>query len=162
MIAVASLDENFSVFFVEKSSGFPKTAVIFLKGRYEPTSAQGMTTASVRSAKNPAPDSPGFNSPLLFLVPSGNRTTTLPSFNSEIARRRACLSINPLLTGKLPRWVISLLKTGMELKNPVWVLYEDEQMELTNFNEELNELINNIRGNSNYGAEMVTKVEEIF
>ena len=55
-----------------------------------------------------------------------------------------------------------LLKTGMELKNPVWVLYEDEQMELTNFNEELNELINNIRGNSNYGAEMVTKVEEIF
>jgi hypothetical protein len=44
----------------------------------------------------------------------------------------------------------------------VWILFEDEQLELTNFYEELTELINNIRGNSNYGAEMVTKVEEIF
>ena len=55
-----------------------------------------------------------------------------------------------------------LLKKGLEQKIPVWVSFENEQMELTNFNEELNDLINNIRGNSNYGAEMVTKVEEIF
>jgi Family of unknown function (UPF0738) len=59
-----------------------------------------------------------------------------------------------------PIW--PLLKKGLEQKIPVLALFEDEQMELTNFNEELNDLINNIRGNSNYGAEMVTKVEEIF
>jgi Family of unknown function (UPF0738) len=61
---------------------------------------------------------------------------------------------------KEPIW--PLLKKGMEQSIPVWILYRDTQLELTNFYEELTELINNIRGNSNYGAEMVTKVEEIF
>jgi hypothetical protein len=59
-----------------------------------------------------------------------------------------------------PIW--PLLKKVLEQQTPVWILFEDEQLELTNFYEELNDLINNIRGNSNYGAEMVTKVEEIF
>jgi hypothetical protein len=59
-----------------------------------------------------------------------------------------------------PIW--PFLKKGLEQQTQVWVLFKDEQVELTNFYEELNELINNIRGNSNYGAEMVTKVEEIF
>jgi hypothetical protein len=59
-----------------------------------------------------------------------------------------------------PIW--PLLKKGLEQQTAVWVLFKDEQLELTNFYEELTELINNIRGNSNYGAEMVTKVEEIF
>ena len=61
---------------------------------------------------------------------------------------------------KEPIW--PLLKKGMDQPTPVWILFEDTQLELTNFYEELTELINNIRGNSNYGAEMVTKVEEIF
>ena len=61
---------------------------------------------------------------------------------------------------KEPIW--PLLKKVLEQPIPVWILFEDEQLELTNFYEELTELINNIRGNSNYGAEMVTKVEEIF
>jgi hypothetical protein len=61
---------------------------------------------------------------------------------------------------KEPIW--PLLKKLLDKSIPVWILFEDEQLELTNFYEELTELINNIRGNSNYGAEMVTKVEEIF
>jgi hypothetical protein len=61
---------------------------------------------------------------------------------------------------KEPIW--PLLKKVLEQPIPVWILFEDEQLELTNFYEELTELINNIRGNSNYGAEMVTKVEETF
>lgn len=61
---------------------------------------------------------------------------------------------------KEPIW--PLLKKVLDKSIPVWILFEDEQLELTNFYEELTELINNIRGNSNYGAEMVTKVEEIF
>jgi hypothetical protein len=55
-----------------------------------------------------------------------------------------------------------LLKKVLDQQTPVWILFGDEQLELTNFYEELTDLINNIRGNSNYGAEMVTKVEEIF
>jgi hypothetical protein len=55
-----------------------------------------------------------------------------------------------------------LLKKVMDQSIPVWILSRDTQLELTNFYEELTELINNIRGNSNYGAEMVTKVEKIF
>jgi hypothetical protein len=54
------------------------------------------------------------------------------------------------------------LKKVLDKSIPVWIFFEEEQLELTNFYEELTELINNIRGNSNYGAEMVTKVEEIF
>ncbi|MFP7295795.1 hypothetical protein [Neobacillus niacini] len=54
------------------------------------------------------------------------------------------------------------LKKVLEQQIPVWILFEDEEQELTNFYEELNDLIHNIRGNSNYGEEMVTKVEEVF
>ncbi|MBU9713285.1 hypothetical protein [Evansella tamaricis] len=36
------------------------------------------------------------------------------------------------------------------------------RLELTNFKEEMNTLIDNIRGNSNYGDEMVRAVEEVF
>lgn len=61
---------------------------------------------------------------------------------------------------KEPIW--PWLKKVLEQPIPVWIFFEDEHLELTNFYEELSELITNIRGNSNYGAEMVTKVEEIF
>lgn len=62
----------------------------------------------------------------------------------------------------IPETIWSFLKITLEKRTPVWIQFEDEQMELSNFNEELEEVINNIRGNSNYGSEMVTKVEEIF
>jgi Family of unknown function (UPF0738) len=59
-----------------------------------------------------------------------------------------------------PIW--PLLKETLTKHIPVWIHFEEEELELTNFNEEFIELINNIRGNSNYGEEMVTKVEGIF
>lgn len=59
-----------------------------------------------------------------------------------------------------PIW--SFLKQTLDHETPVWAIFEGEQLELTNFNEELLDVINNIRGNSNYGEEMVTKVEVHF
>ncbi|MFZ7944605.1 MULTISPECIES: hypothetical protein [Bacillaceae] len=55
-----------------------------------------------------------------------------------------------------------LLKTANEQETPVCIAYNEEQLELTNFSEELEYVISNIKGNSNYGNEMVTKVEGIF
>jgi hypothetical protein len=55
-----------------------------------------------------------------------------------------------------------LLKVSLEEQIPVWIYFKDEYMELKNFHEELNDLIGNIRGNSNYGEKMVRKVESVF
>ncbi|MFJ5760126.1 hypothetical protein ACIQAA_13550 [Neobacillus sp. NPDC093182] len=62
----------------------------------------------------------------------------------------------------IPEPIWPLLKDTLTKHIPVWIHFEEEELELTNFNEEFVELINNIRGNSNYGEEMVTKVEGIF
>jgi hypothetical protein len=62
----------------------------------------------------------------------------------------------------IPEPIWPLLKETLTKQIPVWIHFEEEELELTNFKEEFVELINNIRGNSNYGAEMVTKVEGIF
>ncbi len=62
----------------------------------------------------------------------------------------------------IPEPIWPLLKETLTKRIPVWIHYDEEELELTNFNEELVEVINNIRGNSNYGEEMVTKVEGIF
>ncbi|MEH7307926.1 hypothetical protein V7137_22950, partial [Neobacillus drentensis] len=55
-----------------------------------------------------------------------------------------------------------LLKTAEENKLSVWVTFNEGQKELINFHEEFNYVLTNIKGNSNYGKEMVTKVESIF
>ncbi|MFL6517086.1 MAG: hypothetical protein ACJ8GL_03315, partial [Bacillus sp. (in: firmicutes)] len=55
-----------------------------------------------------------------------------------------------------------LLKNAQEKKLPVWVSFNDEQKELINFHDELDYLLTNIKGNSNYGKELVAKVEGIF
>lgn len=62
----------------------------------------------------------------------------------------------------IPEPIWPLLKETLTKHIPVWIHFNEEELELTNFNEEFVELINNIRGNSNYGEEMVTKVEGIF
>lgn len=54
------------------------------------------------------------------------------------------------------------LKDANEKKIPVCLSFEEEQIELINFHDELEYVISNIKGNSNYGTEMVTKIEEIF
>jgi len=56
----------------------------------------------------------------------------------------------------------SYLKTANEQKLSVLVRSNKEQVELINFYDELEYILSNIKGNSNYGEELVTKVEEFF
>ena len=55
-----------------------------------------------------------------------------------------------------------LIKTAQEKKLPIWVTFNDEKKELINFHDEFNYVLTNIKGNRNYGEELVTKVESIF
>jgi len=50
------------------------------------------------------------------------------------------------------------LKSGLE----VYVVNQDSRLRLESFKEEMNYLVENIKGNSNYGEKMVEKVENIF
>ncbi|UII57031.1 hypothetical protein LS684_06215 [Cytobacillus spongiae] len=58
--------------------------------------------------------------------------------------------------------VWSDLKSALDLELPVVIVHETERLELSDFHEELSYLIENIKGNSNYGEEMVAKVENTF
>ncbi len=62
----------------------------------------------------------------------------------------------------VPETIWPFLKTAMEQELTVWVLFNEQQIELLNFQAELEYVINNIKGNSNYGNEMVAKVEGNF
>ncbi|MDP4161789.1 MAG: hypothetical protein Q8906_14405 [Bacillota bacterium] len=62
----------------------------------------------------------------------------------------------------LPEPIWDSLKVGLNEKRPVFISDGQEELELHNFKEELEYLISNIKGNSNYGEEMVTKVENTF
>ncbi|MGG1676563.1 hypothetical protein ACIFOT_12545 [Neobacillus sp. NRS-1170] len=62
----------------------------------------------------------------------------------------------------MPEQIWVFIKNSFEKKLPVWLKGNDKEVELINFNDELEYVINNIKGNSNYGQEMVTKVESIF
>ncbi|TKC18301.1 hypothetical protein [Robertmurraya kyonggiensis] len=54
------------------------------------------------------------------------------------------------------------LKQGMDSQSKVYLSNSTEHIELENFFEELEYLVENIKGNGNYGEEMVTKVEARF
>ncbi|MEQ2525751.1 hypothetical protein EKG37_14325 [Robertmurraya yapensis] len=54
------------------------------------------------------------------------------------------------------------LKRGMDSQANVYLSNSTEQLELENFFEELEYLVENIKGNGNYGEEMVAKVEACF
>lgn len=62
----------------------------------------------------------------------------------------------------VPEQVWPDLKEAMEENHPVLLTFKEEQIELINFQSELNYLIDNIKGNGNYGDEMVGKVENMF
>lgn len=62
----------------------------------------------------------------------------------------------------LPETAWPHLKAAMDQKIPVWITFNEEQLELTNFHDELEYVLSNIQGNSNYGEDMVKKVEGIF
>lgn len=54
------------------------------------------------------------------------------------------------------------LKENMDQKLPVFVLVDDEEIELTDFHSELTFLISNIKDNPNYGEKMNEEVKRIF
>jgi hypothetical protein len=54
------------------------------------------------------------------------------------------------------------IKKGVQDSLPVFLINRSETLLLPMFNEELNYLIDNIKDNSNYGEEMVKKVESTF
>lgn len=62
----------------------------------------------------------------------------------------------------IPETVWNDLKIAVANNLPVVVTNGSEQILLTRFQEELTYLIENIKGNSNYGEEMVNKVETVF
>ncbi|WP_066317416.1 hypothetical protein [Bacillus sp. FJAT-29814] len=62
----------------------------------------------------------------------------------------------------IPERLWPIVKTAMDKALSVWITYRDGQMELVDFQGELEYVIDNIKGNSNYGKEMVAKVEEVF
>lgn len=62
----------------------------------------------------------------------------------------------------LSEQIWSFLKSAIEQKLPVWLTYNDEKTELTNFLEELEYVLSNIKDNSNYGEEMLEKADKIF
>jgi hypothetical protein len=55
-----------------------------------------------------------------------------------------------------------LLNDALEDNLSVILTFNNEQIELTNFQEELANSISNIKGNGNYGEQMVEKVETVF
>ncbi|WML43395.1 hypothetical protein [Neobacillus sp. PS3-40] len=62
----------------------------------------------------------------------------------------------------LPEAIWPALKEVIKQNLPVIITFNEDQLELTNFKEELEYLISNIKGNGNYGEEMVEKVETLF
>lgn len=62
----------------------------------------------------------------------------------------------------IPQDVWPILKEAMVKGMHAFLTFEDEQIELTRFQSELEYLIDNIKGNGNYGDEMVGKVEKLF
>ncbi|MDQ1147070.1 hypothetical protein QE429_003897 [Bacillus sp. SORGH_AS 510] len=62
----------------------------------------------------------------------------------------------------LPEQIWPSLKEVLEKNLPVWIHSNGDHIELSSFHDEFDYVINNIKGNSNYGTEMVTKVESLF
>lgn len=62
----------------------------------------------------------------------------------------------------LPNSVWGELKTALTEQLPVYLSNQSERLLLNQFHEELSYLIENIKGNSNYGEKMVNEVEAVF
>ena len=63
---------------------------------------------------------------------------------------------------QLPEQVWNACKVGMQQNTAVFLTNGSLQLELPNFLEEMLYLIENIKGNANYGGEMVQKIESHF
>jgi hypothetical protein len=62
----------------------------------------------------------------------------------------------------IPNGVWPTLRSGLESEYEAYLANNQSRLHLSGYREELNYLIENIKGNSNYGDEMVGKVESIF
>lgn len=62
----------------------------------------------------------------------------------------------------IPNTVWKELKTALTEQLPVYLSNQSERLLLNQIHEELSYLIENIKGNSNYGEKMVNEVEAIF
>ncbi|MGN7940695.1 MULTISPECIES: hypothetical protein [Bacillaceae] len=62
----------------------------------------------------------------------------------------------------LPHTIWSKLKEALDKSLPVLLKINDSEVELVQIIDELRYLIDNIKGNANYGEEMETKVTEVF
>ncbi|WP_066368587.1 hypothetical protein [Neobacillus fumarioli] len=62
----------------------------------------------------------------------------------------------------MPEQIWPQLKTALVKKLPVWIGKDNQEIELCAFTDELEYVLGNIKGNSNYGQEMVEKAESIF
>lgn len=62
----------------------------------------------------------------------------------------------------IPDSIWTDLKKALDLNLPIYLSNQKERLLLPGIFEELNYLIDNIKGNSNYGEIMVEKVESIF
>jgi hypothetical protein len=62
----------------------------------------------------------------------------------------------------IPNTVWKELKIALTEQLPVYLSKQSERLLLNQFHEELSYLIENIKGNSNYGEKMVNEVDAIF
>lgn len=62
----------------------------------------------------------------------------------------------------IPEGTWAELKKALDQHAAVYISDQKERLLLTEFHEELSYLIENIKGNSNYGERMVEKVEALF
>ncbi|WP_075981422.1 UPF0738 family protein [Bacillus massilinigeriensis] len=61
-----------------------------------------------------------------------------------------------------PEHIWTDLRKMLEIEIPVFIKLDEWKVELSNIHNELQYLIENIKGNRNYGEEMVQKVESTF
>lgn len=62
----------------------------------------------------------------------------------------------------LPESIWSFLCIAIKEDYPVFIALDETKFELSGIVEELNDLLENIKGNSNYGEAFTVKVEQVF
>jgi hypothetical protein len=62
----------------------------------------------------------------------------------------------------IPQNTWSIVHEGLRAEVDAFLASNDKKLKLERFREEMDYLISNITGNSNYGEDMVAKVEQVF
>lgn len=62
----------------------------------------------------------------------------------------------------LPESIWSFLSIAIKEEYPVFIASDETKFELSGIVEELNDLLENIKGNSNYGEAFTVRVEQVF